>query len=327
MKSQSVVAQDESPLAYRLAIETMSAVASTLTIGKKVVNFNVKAKTLSYSFFVLFYSAPALAIVDKAVVCNASGLHALMPSMIQSTKTLLTNPVLFMRQPAFLICWGVYSIIFTTANSIQALCERSHRSSLYPKLFITSAISINLNIAKDRAFARMFGVGEPRPLAYSSMACFGGRNAMTILAAFSLPGIISHELQQKTHMKKKRSDFMAQMIIPVTMQVFNTPLHLLGLDIYNRETATVAERTTFIKQQYFKTLLARIGHIFPAYGIGGVLNEHLRNTGRSYLVQHFPSPSAPGVINSPVAAAATEGETVVPRAPTSFIKTATTCDR
>jgi hypothetical protein len=152
---------------------------------------------------------------------------------------------------------------------------------------VTSAISVNLNIAKDRAFARLFGKGVPKPMAYSSMACFGARNGMTILASFSLPGIISKRLQAETKMSKSRSDFLTQLIIPVSMQVFNTPLHLLGLDIYNRENATLSERNAFIKKEYTKTLIARMGHIFPAYGIGGVLNEYLRREGRAYLQTHF----------------------------------------
>jgi hypothetical protein len=157
---------------------------------------------------------------------------------------------------------------------------------------VTSAISVNLNIAKDRAFARLFGKGVPKPMAYSSMACFGARNGMTILASFSLPGIISKRLQEETRMSKSRSDFLTQLIIPVSMQVFNTPLHLLGLDIYNRETATPTERSAFIKKEYTKTLVARMGHIFPAYGIGGVLNEYLRREGKAYLRTRFHPVSA-----------------------------------
>jgi hypothetical protein len=102
-----------------------------------------------------------------------------------------------------------------------------------------------------------------------------------------LPGIISKRLQEETKLTKSRSDFLTQLIIPVSMQVFNTPLHLLGLDIYNRENATLSERSAFIKKEYTKTLIARMGHIFPAYGIGGVLNEHLRQKGKAHLQTQF----------------------------------------
>jgi hypothetical protein len=68
------------------------------------------------------------------------------------------------------------------------------------------------------------------------------------------------------------------------MQFISTPMHLLGLDLYNRPTMnTFTHRISFIGKEYTKTAMARIGRIFPAYGIGGIVNQRLR--------QHFLSPS------------------------------------
>ena len=248
-------------------------------------------------YFVVHFIAPILAIIDKAVVCNASGLQKLVPSMIQSTKMLITHPLRFLKQPAFLICWGVYTAIYTTANSINAICERSNKNPLYPKLAATSVVSINLNIAKDREFARLFGVGAPKPMAYSSMALFGTRNAMTMLASFSLPGILSKKLQNEMNMKKQKADMLTQLIIPATMQIFNTPLHLLGYDIYNRPNVSYNEKIIFIKKEYIKTLVARVGHIFPAYGLGGVMNEKIRKIGKEYLNSYYDTYTATMNIN------------------------------
>lgn len=224
-----------------------------------------------------------IAIVDQAVVSNASGLKQLVPAMIDGVKTLIVKPHVFLRQPAFLTCWGVYAGIFTVANSISAVCERTDTEPFYYKFFLTSLVSVNLNIAKDRYFAKLFGIGAPKPMAYTSMACFGARNGMTILAAFSMPPHVSKIVQNDLGVSKRRADQLTQLIIPISMQVFNTPLHLLGYDIYNREGASWSERSTFIRKEYTKTLIARIGHIFPAYGLGGVLNEHLRATGTAYV--------------------------------------------
>jgi hypothetical protein len=60
------------------------------------------------------------------------------------------------------------------------------------------------------------------------------------------------------------------------MQFFSTPLHLYGLDLYNRPTAQTAERLGFIKGEYGKTVLARIARIGPAFGFGGIGNTYLR---------------------------------------------------
>jgi hypothetical protein len=200
-------------------------------------------------------------------------------------KTLVKTPLLFMKQPSFLLVWGVYAGIYTVANTIDIAMDQTSITSFLPKFLLTSVVSIYLNITKDNKFGQMFrvGTGKPRPMAVSSMACFGARNGMTILAAFSMPGMISKQLQSQFQVAPSRADAAVQLVIPVSMQVFNTPLHLLGYDIYNRPAASGPERLQFIRREYTKTLLARIGHIFPAYGIGGVMNSYIRKTGMEYV--------------------------------------------
>lgn len=233
-------------------------------------------------------SAPAISIVDKAIVSNASGLEPLVPCLINGVKTLFTNPVYFFKQPSFLFIWGVYSGTYIVANSIEAICERRRQSPFYPKFVGSSAANITLSVLKDKAFARMFGTGDPKPMKISSMGLFATRDCMTILASFSLPGLISIEMQKYAGCSKTFGDNTAQLITPVTMQIFSTPLHLLGLDIYNRASATGPERVEFIKREYVKTALARMSRIFPAFGIGGVVNKYVRKSGNAKLQEMYP---------------------------------------
>jgi hypothetical protein len=252
---------DHSPIVARLTAEFTAAVLSALTV------------------------APAISIVDKAIVSNASGLEPLVPCFINGIKTLITKPVYFFRQPSFLFIWGVYSGTYIVANSIEAICERSKRSSFYPKFFGSSVANVTFSVMKDKAFARMFGKGDPKPFPRISYGLFAMRDSMTILSSFSLPGLISSELQEKHSWGKSLADTTAQLMTPVTMQVFSTPLHLYGLDVYNREalTSSCVSRISFIQQEYLKTVLARMARIFPAYGIGGVINKYIRKTGKDQL--------------------------------------------
>jgi hypothetical protein len=255
--------QDPSPLPVRMAIESVAAVVSALTV------------------------APAISIVDKAIVSNASGLEPLVPALINGVKTFLTSPIYFFRQPSFLFIWGVYSGTYIVANNIEAISERNNKSSFYPKFFGSSSANITLSILKDRAFARMFGKGDPRPMPTSSMALFGMRDSMTILASFSLPSIISKRMQQQLKTDKAFSDTSSQLITPVSMQILSTPLHLFGLDLYNRPGLSISTRLQFVKQEYLKTTLARMSRIFPAFGIGGVVNKNVRKSGNEYLRDYF----------------------------------------
>jgi hypothetical protein len=111
---------------------------------------------------------------------------------------------------------------------------------------------------------------------------------MTILASFSLPGIISQYLQENQGYEKSTADFTTQLVTPVSMQILSTPLHLYGLDLYNRDIATQSERIKFIGQEYIKTTLARMARIFPAYGVGGVINKSVRKSGSAYLRSLYP---------------------------------------
>jgi hypothetical protein len=51
------------------------------------------------------------------------------------------------------------------------------------------------------------------------------------------------------------------------MQLFSTPLHLLGLDWYNRAEASKSERASFMQKEYLISAAARMARIFPAFGM------------------------------------------------------------
>eukprot|EP01031_Cornospumella_fuschlensis_P039923 gene39923-48615_t len=237
---------DCSPLWARVTVESLAATLSAFTV------------------------APAISIADKAIVSNASGLEPLVPSLLNGVKTLFTKPIYFLKQPSFLMILGVYSGTYIVANNIEAICQREKQNPFYPKFIGSSIANVTLSVLKDKAFARMFGTGSPRPMPVSSLGLFAFRDSMTILASFSLPGLISVRLQHDLQLNKTFSDTASQLVTPCAMQVFSTPLHLLGLDFYNRSNASTLERKEFILREYVKTTLARIARIFPAYGIGGV---------------------------------------------------------
>jgi hypothetical protein len=252
---------DKSPLLVRFGCESVAATISALSV------------------------APVISIVDKAIVSNASGLEPLLPCFFNGFKSLFLNPLTFLKQPSFLLIWGVYSGTYMVANCVDAFCERKGKSSFYPKFVASSGTNVTLSVLKDKAFARMFGTSAPRPLPVVSYALFATRDSATIFASFSIPGPISQYMQKSHGFSASFSDNSTQLITPISMQILSTPLHLHGLDLYNRPVATVAERISFIKQEYVKSALARMARIFPAFGVGGVLNKKMRVVAREALVR------------------------------------------
>jgi hypothetical protein len=114
---------------------------------------------------------------------------------------------------------------------------------------------------------------------------------MTILSSFTLPPVISRSLLQPLGLSVFTADTLAQLLTPVSMQVLSTPLHLLGLDLYNRSSGTPAERAKFVAREYVKTTAARMSRILPAFGFGGVVNTAARKEGIHLLGRIYPAPT------------------------------------
>jgi hypothetical protein len=136
----------------------------------------------------------------------------------------------------------------------------------------------------------MFGAGsltQRNPIPKLSYALFAFRDSLTIFASFNLPPLIaphlSHlppALQSKFHRLLSTDagrNNTAQFLAPALMQLFSTPLHLLGLDMFNRQDKLgFLERLVRVRRDWAVSALARMGRIVPAFGVGGVANAGMR---------------------------------------------------
>ena len=70
---------------------------------------------------------------------------------------------------------------------------------------------------------------------------------------------------------------MAQFLAPAGIQLVSTPLHLWGLDLYNRpDGAGWRTRVKKVGRDWLGSSLARMGRVVPAFGVGGVVNGGVR---------------------------------------------------
>lgn len=144
-------------------------------------------------------------------------------------------------------------------------------------------------VYKDSQFAKLFGSSSapaariPK-LSYALFAC---RDSLTVFASFNLPTIIAPRLAELPESVKSRFSKIlstesgrtntAQFMAPAAMQVFSTPLHLLGLDLYNRQAKLgISERSLMVVKNWAVCSFARMGRIVPAFGVGGVVNAQMR---------------------------------------------------
>ena len=178
----------------------------------------------------------------------------------------------------------LYFATYTAANAADTAVSTVYNkpaSKVTPgtsKFLLTSTANISICLYKDAQFAKLFGGGAAGKSAAkkivpkASLALFAIRDSMTILASFNLPHYLGPMLG---------SQHAAQFLAPAGMQLFSTPLHLLGLDLFNRpqgqpKSPPFAERWRMVRRDWFGASFARMGRIVPAYGVGGVLNTKIR---------------------------------------------------
>lgn len=240
---------------------------------------------------------------------NASGRASLSASIRSSFRTLLLSPrsILFSKPCAliFLLYGGTY----LTANTIDTFTSTArnlparHTTSGTTKFAASSAANIGVCIYKDQVFVRMFGPPGvvPRPVPLPSYALFAIRDCMTIFASFNVPPLLAPYLDSKmsAEMRRRVSGLStAQFVAPAAVQLFSTPLHLLGLDLYNRPNGanggasgsaasrgvvSWADRWQLIRSNWAISVVARICRIVPAFGVGGVVNTKVRQNLMSKL--------------------------------------------
>jgi hypothetical protein len=226
---------------------------------------------------------------------NASGRNTLLGSIRASLRTLLGRPhAILFSKPAALI-FMLYGGTYLTANTLDTATStvRARPATTVTtgtaKFAASSAANVGLCIYKDQAFVRMFGPpgAVPRPVTPASYLLFALRDCFTIFASFNVPPILGPYLDARmsAELRSRASGAVfAQFLAPAAVQLLSTPIHLLGLDLYNRPAngpgaqgiVTMRDRWDLIRKAWAPSALARICRIVPAFGFGGVVNNKVR---------------------------------------------------
>ncbi|KAJ2907307.1 hypothetical protein MKZ38_003163 [Zalerion maritima] len=239
--------------------------------------------------------APIISIVDRSIMENASGRATLVASLHSSLKTLLLRPHSIIFSKPFALIFMLYGGTYLTANTLDTATSTiqnkpaTHVTSGTLKFAASSAANVGLCIYKDQVFVRMFGPAgvAPRAVPMASYALFTARDCMTIFASFNVPPILGPYFEKKfsEDTKKLISGLTAaQFLAPAAVQLVSTPMHLLGLDLYNRRAErkgnfmhpSLADRWAAVRKNWAISTAARICRIVPAFGVGGVVNFKVR---------------------------------------------------
>jgi hypothetical protein len=177
----------------------------------------------------------------------------------------------------------LYSGTYLTANVVDTMSSKAEcapantTTASWAKFGAVSGVNLGLSAYKDSQFARAFGTLPARPFPLASFIPFVLRDGLTIFASFNAPPLLTPSLPQALDGYMSRN-LLAQMIAPAGMQLLATPLHLLGLDMYNRSGRIPwRDRMQAIRLAWLSSSVARMCRIIPAYGVGGVVNTGIRS--------------------------------------------------
>lgn len=201
------------------------------------------------------------------------------------------KPHIFLSSKPFLLIFALYGGTYLSANTLDTFSSTvkgrpaSSVTSGTSKFLTTSAANVSLCLYKDSQFTRMFGpasAGAARPVPPVTYVLFALRDSLTVFASFNVPPVLAPVLPVTEEVEKYASRAsIAQFLAPAAVQALSTPLHLLGLDLYNRPRGeagvTSASRAHKVVKDWAKSFAARVCRIVPAFGVGGVVNNSVRS--------------------------------------------------
>jgi hypothetical protein len=288
-------------LALRLGVDVASAASAgaltcpLITIIDRFVQLNTAKNNNKTDHLTTSNSS---AIIEKA-----SKGFPIRETITSCLKSMITKPGTFLTSTPFLLIYTLYSSTYLAANTIDTISSTLRNQSYDtvtpgPAKFITTtAVNMSICVYKDARFAKIFGpkpdgqgssspstchpkataTGPQIPKVSYSLFCL--RDSITIFASFNVPPLIAPSIPDFIASTPSMKSAVAQFSCPALMQFVSTPMHLLGLDLFNRQPVgglPWTDRVARIRRDYVPSCFARMGKIVPAYGIGGVVNVRMR---------------------------------------------------
>jgi hypothetical protein len=224
-----------------------------------------------------------VAVTEKAAKKDTK----LFTSAFNNLKSLFTSPKVFLTKPTFLFVCVVYGGTYLSANVISTLAEFQGKDPFWYKLMGTTAVNMGLGVMKDKYFAQVFSGKPATKFPAMSWGLFVCRDLLTIGAGFNLPALASsYALANNIFpmLTKAQTQKVVQIGVPMSAQLFLTPIHLLALDFYNNKVSNASARSKSVFSVYPEATTIRMGRVLCAYGIAGIANIGLRTQLRETFV-------------------------------------------
>jgi hypothetical protein len=228
-----------------------------------------------------------MAIIDLSILRSQLHQETLRMSLKQNTAHYWGRPKQFI-QPCG-IMFGVYSMTYCTANSIEYYCNHTRHDSKIPVFVGTSIVNIICIGIKDVLYPKFIyshlqlytDLGKKqKPITpvfpMLSKFLFSVRDATTIVSNFVFKKYVVEQLETTSHLSFRDAEIVSSFAIPAVSQIVSTPFHMLAFDVFQTPQSSIIDRLRRIQISYSNVLLGRMVRTIPAFGIGGFINDMIR---------------------------------------------------
>lgn len=208
-----------------------------------------------------------MTVIDRAIIRSQLYKVPLWQAKAALTRGLATGRVRW--NPALSVMTIVYGTTYLTANLTDVACPSA-------KDALTSAVNCSLVAWKDREYARLY-LGASRSFPMLSYLFFGLRDGLTIVSSFRLKHRARHWLQEEHDFAHHHAELIASLVVPASAQFVSAPLHIIGVDLCDRpHNTTFTDRLDAVRRGYASVCAGRVLRILPAFGLGGCVNDFVR---------------------------------------------------
>lgn len=219
--------------------------------------------------------SPAMTVLDMAIIKSQIHIKPLHKSMAEIVRSAYKLPLSFAQPLSVMI--GVYSATYTIANCTKSYCSRNGIDYKTPTVVATSIVNVAALAYKDAFYSKVLG-NKVLKIPRMSYLLFAVRDGMTITSSFVLKYDVMDTIQKLYGVSHTTADIVVSFAVPMTMQLFSTPIHIYAIDVYSRPNETIVSRLSHVRKHFTHVCFGRMLRIVPAFGVGGVINDMLQKT-------------------------------------------------
>mmetsp|Transcript_18210 Transcript_18210/g.37883 ORF Transcript_18210/g.37883 Transcript_18210/m.37883 type:complete len:258 (-) Transcript_18210:222-995(-) len=216
-------------------------------------------------------------VIDRSVTLVAAGQTKLSSALLTGVRTVFRTPLLAFLGRDNRAVYGVYSSTYITKNVITITSSDNGYDSKWPMFVGTSLVNGSLGIMKDKYLAKMFGNSGGCNFPLASYASFLTRDAILIGVSFVVAPSLVPTVESTTGFSPTTANIVTQISVPAFAQLLATPVHLAGLDFYNRPEVGFSTRVRDAIRQSRGPILARMFRQGYVFGFGSLCVTKVTN--------------------------------------------------